>query len=403
MAQPADIARDSGRSFLETHPWIRFQLDLTRTPWEFWEQLGEARAKCRHIATTPLPPAVAHDLSALYLAKGVHATTAIEGNTLTEGQALEAVHGQLELPLSQEYQKREIDNVIRACGTIERDAYDTGDFNITPQLLAQLNREVLDGLELEQGVVPGEYRAGSVLVGNVYRGAPAPDCEFLVAQMCSWLNGPDFERANGSRESFLRVFLRAAVAHVYIAWIHPFGDGNGRTARLVEFGILMAAGVPSVSAQLLSNHYNATRTAYYRQLDRASRSGGELGPFLNYAVQGFVEELEQQLDTVRRVNFEAAWREYVDGSFADASTPATRRQRELVLALRDGEWVSRSRIPTLTTELALQYAGRQSKTITRDVNALEQRHLIERGPEGIRARHDVMLGFLPRVADGAVI
>jgi Fic family protein len=402
MAHQADIAKDSGRSFLVSHPWIRFQLDLKATPWEFWEQLGEARSKCRHIATTPLPPAVAHELSALYLAKGVHATTAIEGNTLTEEQALEAVQGQLELPLSQEYQKREIDNVIRACSVIERDAYSARDFKITPQLLAQLNREVLDGLELEDDVVPGEYRTGSVVVGNVYRGAPSGDCEFLVEQMCAWLNGSDFERADDSRESFLRVFLRATVAHVYIAWIHPFGDGNGRTARLVEFGILTAAGVPSVSAQLLSNYYNTTRTAYYRQLERASKSGGELGPFLSYAVQGFVEELELQLSTVRRVNFESAWREYVDGTFADASTPAPRRQRELALALPN-EWVPRTRIPTLTAELALQYAGKQSKTVTRDINALVQRQLIERGPEGVRARRDVMLGFLPRVAGGAVI
>ena len=402
MAHPADIAKDSGRAFLDSHPWIRFRLDLKRTPWEFWEQLGEARSKCRHIATTPLPPAVARELSAVYLAKGVHATTAIEGNTLTEDQALQAVHGHLELPLSQEYQKREIDNVIRACSIIELEVYAAPSFDITPELLKRLNREVLDGLELDDGVVPGEYRTKSVVVGNVYRGAPAGDCDFLVEQMCSWLNGPDFERTDDGRESFLRVFLRAAVAHIYIAWIHPFGDGNGRTARLVEFGILTAAGVPSVSAQLLSNHYNATRSAYYRELERASNSGGDLGPFLSYAVQGLVGELEQQLNTVRRVNFDAAWRVYVDEIFAEATTPAPRRQRELVLALRE-EWIPRSRIPTLTLELALQYAGRQAKTITRDINALEQRRLIERGPKGIRARRDLMLGFLPRVADGAVI
>jgi Fic family protein len=281
MTRPADIARDSRRPFLESHPWIRFEVDLQRVPWRFWEQLGEARSKCRHIATTPLPPAVSQNLSALYLAKGALATTAIEGNTLTEEQALEAVQGQLQLPVSQEYQRREIENIVEACHAIEREVFAGEGFEITPARLASLNRQVLDGLEFEEGVVPGEHRTGDVVVGNVYRGAPAGDCEFLVAQMCDWLNGSDFAPVEDRRESFLRVFLRAAVAHVYIAWIHPFGDGNGRTARLVEFGILIAAGIPSVSAHLLSNHYNLTRTAYYRQLDRASRSGGDLSSFFS--------------------------------------------------------------------------------------------------------------------------
>lgn len=403
MVQLADRVRDSGRSFLGSHPWIRFELNLKQMSWPFWEQLGEARSKCRHIATTPLPPGVGRQLSALYLAKGVHATTAIEGNTLTVEQALEAVQGQLQLPVSQEYQRREIENIVQACTAIEHEAYGGEAFVITPERLADLNRQVLEGLELDEGVVPGEYRTGSVVVGNVYRGAPAEDCAFLVEQMCDWLNGSDFQRVEDDRESFLRAFLRAALAHVYIAWIHPFGDGNGRTARLIEFGILTAAGIPSVSAHLLSNHYNATRTAYYRQLDRASKSGGDLSSFLTYAVEGFVGEIEQQLETVRDLNFEAAWRTYVDEVFADASTPAPRRQRELVLALPPDDWVPRSQIPTLTPELALLYANKQSKTVTRDINALIGRELIERSSNGIRARREVMLGFFPQVADGAVI
>ena len=52
--------------------------------------------------------------------------------------------------------------------------------------------------------------------------------------------------------------LRAITAHLYLIWIHPFGDGNGRLARLVEFTILLKSGIPSIAAHLLSNHYNAT-------------------------------------------------------------------------------------------------------------------------------------------------
>jgi Fic family protein len=242
-----------------------------------------------------------------------------------------------------------------------------------------------------------------VVVGNVYRGAPAADCAFLIEQLCEWLNGPDFAPVDDKRESFLRVALRVVIAHVYIAWIHPFGDGNGRTARLVEFGILTDAGVPSVSAHLLSNHYNATRNAYYRQLDRASKSGGDLSGFLTYAVEGFAGELDQQLGGVRAVNFNAAWRTYVDEVFAEARTPAPGRQRDLVLALPADEWIARGEVPVLTAEIAKQYAGKQAKTVTRDLNALVAEDLIEVGREGVRARREVMLGFLPRAVDGGVL
>ncbi|MCC6745869.1 MAG: Fic family protein, partial [Acidobacteria bacterium] len=62
-----------------TYPWITFRLDLSELSTETWMLLGEARSKCEHIAGVPLKPAVAERLHRLYLAKGVHATTAIEG------------------------------------------------------------------------------------------------------------------------------------------------------------------------------------------------------------------------------------------------------------------------------------------------------------------------------------
>jgi len=400
----ADNAADSRRPFLASHPWITFKLDVSKMGWRFWEQLGEARSKCRHLANTPLPPLVGQALSALYLAKGARATTAIEGNTLSELQALEAVRGQLKLPLGQEYLGREIENILAACGAIERSVYVEGDrFLITPELLKDLNRQVLHGLDVDDYVVPGEFRRRPVAVGGVYLGAPHDDCEFLVAQLSAWLNEPDFWDAGDAVNGFVRAVLRAALAHVYIAWIHPFGDGNGRTARLIEFGILTAAGIPSVSAHLLSNHYNATRSAYYRQLDYASKSGGRLDRFLAYAVEGFVGELQQQLEQVHTWNFQAAWTNYVHETSDPATTVTARRQRRVVLALPAAESVPISSIPTLTTELARDYAGKGRKTVSRDINALLQRGLIVRSGSEVRARREVMLGFLPNLPHETVI
>ncbi len=388
------------REYLKTHPWIAFRLDLEQAPWYLWNHVGEAHSKCRHLARTPLPPLLARKLEQIYLAKGALASTAIEGNSLSEEQALAAVEGDLELPRSQAYLQQELENIIQAIAGIETEIHAEGRFELTPDGLRELNKQVLTDLTLDDHVVPGEFRTGGITVGTVYRGAPAYDCEFLIQSLCDWLNGSDFRRdGEDDAKDFLRAFLRAVIAHIYIAWIHPFGDGNGRTARLVEFGILTAAGVPSVAAHLLSNNYNATRSNYYRQLDRASRSGGDLIPFLAYAAEGFVGELQQQLNDVHELIVQATWVNYVHSLFPDRTVTA-RRQRDLVLALPPDRFIPRADISTLTPKLAEAYVNKQSKTVTRDLNALTELELIERGPKGIRARREIMLSFLPRVAPG---
>jgi cell filamentation protein, protein adenylyltransferase len=395
-----DTAADIAREYQRTHPWIKFKLDLTKAPWTFWNHVGEAHSKCRHLAKTPLPPALARKMERVYLAKGALASAAIEGNSLSEEQAVAAVDGTLEVPQSQEYLQQELENLIAAIADIETEIHNGVSFDVTPTRLRELNKKVLKDLEVENHVIPGEFRTKGIAVGTVYRGAPAQDCEFLVEAMCEWLNGEAFNReGDDDARNFMHGFLKAAIAHVYIAWIHPFGDGNGRTARLVEFGILSAAGIPSVAAHLLSNHYNATRANYYRQLDHASKSGGDLVPFLDYAASGFVDALQQQLTDVHELIVRATWVNYIHSMFPDR-TLTGRRQRDLVLALPHDDFVRRAMLTTLTPGLAEAYADKKSKTVTRDLNALEKLELIERTPKGIRARREVMLSFLPRVAPG---
>jgi len=183
---------------------------------------------------------------------------------------------------------------------------------------------------------------------------------------------------------------------LYLAWIHPFGDGNGRTARLVEFQILLAAGVPTPAAHLPSNHYNQTRAEYYRQLDLASKSGGDILPFLEYAVRGFVDGLREQLNVIREQQWDVTWENYVHDVFHDKNSPAETRQRWLALDLGDkGEPVPVAKIRELTPRLAKAYAVKTPKTLQRDLGALGKLDLVERTPEGVRAKREIMLAFLP--------
>lgn len=386
----------SRRTYLQTHPWLTFQLDLKSASFQFWMDLGAVQSKIEHVARAMLPPATARRLHSLYLAKGVHSTTAIEGNTLSERQVRARISQQEKLPPSQEYQGTEVDNIVAACNQIGGEVLRGQEQRLTTDRIKQFNAKALEGLPLEEEVVPGEVRQHSVGVrGAGYRGAPSKDCEYLLDKMCRWL--PDLQ-APGSEFTIGLAVIQAVMAHLYIAWIHPFGDGNGRTARLVEFQILLAAGVPSIAAHLLSNHYNQTRTEYYRQLSRASGSGGDVMPFLEYAVQGLRDGLDEQIAVIRKQQRAVAWRDYVYGRFRTAKGDAANRRRQVALELGKApkKLVPAAGLDQLTPELASLYAGKTRKTISRDVNALVELGLIVKSGRSVRARTEVLLSLLPK-------
>lgn len=382
------------RPYLRTHPWITFKADLRPAPAGLWVLLGEARSKCEHVSGVPLPSSVARKLNQLYLAKGVHATTAIEGNTLTEEEVERHIEGKLSLPESRDYLKQEVDNLIGSFNGIVASIHENGPSTLlSSELICRFNADVLRGLSLDADTIPGKIRKHSVGVGR-YRGAPAEDCEFLLAAMCRWLNEAHFDSDN--QLGLAAAVLKAVLAHLYIAWIHPFGDGNGRTARLVEFYLLVNAGVPVPSAHLLSDHYNQTRLEYYRQLDHASASHGDVIPFILYAVQGFVAELKQQLDHIRQQQWTLAWKDFIDEQFGQDGSATRQRQKDLLLDLSaQAEPTPKNRLVELSPRVARAYARKTEKTLDRDVAALVEAGLIVREKAGLRVRKELILAFLP--------
>ncbi|MCP2253848.1 Fic family protein [Prauserella aidingensis] len=387
----------AGRSYQDSHPWLTFQFSMEfGKQAQLWSLLGEAYSKCRHLTGTPLAPGVARELAAVYLVKGALASTAIEGNTLSESEARDIYEGRRQLPPSQHYLQVEIENVLEALRALAA-KFETGAApKLDAEWIREQNHRVLAGLELDEHVNPGEYTTTQLVVGN-YRGAPPEDVPLLIDKLVGWL---DELTAAGSGESsslrFFRAFLAAVLGHLYLAWIHPFGDGNGRTARLLECAILTRSGlVPWVATNLLSDHYNRTRTEYYRRLDAASRNGDVLG-FVHYAAEGFVDQLREQIQTVQAQQVRVSWINYVHEVFADQPhTEPSRRQRDLLFALHpEGNPISDLR--RLTVELAERYSGKDGKTVTRDVNKLIDLGLAEKAnPQTLRPRMELIEAFIP--------
>jgi Fic family protein len=360
--------------------------------------LGEARSKIAHIAGSLLNPQVAREMHIVYLTKGALATTAIEGNTLSEDEARRRIERDLDLPPSREYLGREIDNVIAAYNEIKDELVAAVAPPMTRATIENYNRLILADLELDEGVVPGEIPTYSVAVGG-YLAAPREDCEFLLERLSEWLNGPDFAPRSPGWELPMAI-VKAIVAHLYIAWIHPFGDGNGRTARLMELRILLEAGVPTPATHLLSNHYNQTRTEYYRQLRDASRGEGDILPFVSYALQGFVDGLREQLGVIRSQQFADRWEQYVYQRFGRTTTPARMRQRQLVLEMSKIEGpFSKGELRTLSPGLVEMYHGKTDKTLSRDINALLELELLRRRGNAYAPNKQIIEAFRPVTAE----
>ena len=373
--------------YLETHPWITFELDLTSAPIKFWTLIGDACSKCEVISGIPLMPETAKRLNLVSLEKGALATTAIEGNTLSQEEVAKLGRGELHLPPSKEYLGIEVNNILRVFNDlIALDSIPP----LNSERVKYLNGAILDGLDLDDEIVSGEVRVHEVGVAR-YRGAPAKDCGYLLNRLCEWLNSMD--SLLGHSKLALPI-VKAIVAHLYLLWIHPFGDGNGRVARLMEYQILLSAGVPNPATHLLSNHYNNTRSEYYRRLDRASRVPGGVMDFLRYALQGFVDGLTEQVETIKSQIREDMWTNYVHMRFRDRSGPADIRRRHLVLDLSEhDEPVSRRNIRLLSPRLAAVYSGKTEKTITRDLNVLSHMGLIARARQGVIADKNIMDAF----------
>jgi len=379
---------------MPNHKWINFRINLGKLTWQSWVQLGECVAKCEQMKAVPLTPAVKERLHLIYLAKGVHATTAIEGNTLSEDQVKAVIEKKVTLPVSKKYLEQEVNNIVEACNEITTDIQANSFAPVTVEKLCRYNAIVLQkDVPHDEAAVPGRIRSHNVVVGNIYRAPNASGVSALTQKFCDWMNSDDFI----DNQMYLHfAIIKAVTAHLYLAWIHPFGDGNGRVARLLEFAILLGSGVPSPAAHILSNHYNMTRARYYSQLDRASKVSDPTA-FFSYAIQGFRDGLDEQLQFVQHQVVDVCWRDYIYEVFREHGSAAiSKRRRELALRIstRDDS-IDKDGILLLMRH---EYRNRTEKTLARDLNELERMQLIVRNKGQYTPNKHLILQFRPFAA-----
>ncbi len=243
---------------------------------------------------------------------------------------------------------------------------------VDSDLLRRVHRMVGEGLGDRFAATPGQFRKESA--GGPYTAPRADEVDGLVDGVLAWLQRefPD------GRGAFGRAVVRALVTHVYILWIRPFGDGNGRTARLLETYVLAAAGTPAVASHLLTEFYAQTRDEYLRQLELASRDRS-LTSFIAYAVEGLRDHLQTCFEAVTQAHFEAAWRSFVTDRFTARNyrkKTVFRRRRDLMLAIPMDRPFAMADLSRLDPELSDRYGGLSARTRRRDLAELVEAGLL---------------------------
>lgn len=382
----------------DKHPWLDFNLKLRNIHPKTWIKLGECLSKIEHIERVPLKPSVAAEMHLVYLVKGVQATTAIEGNTLTEEEVKLRIEKKLELPPSKEYLGTEIDNILKLCNEIKDFKIPTEkEHTIDCKEICRYNQIILEKVPLQEGVIPGEYRTYNVGVAK-YRAPDSRKVPELMNKYCEWINSSYFNI--DKNRPVLNSIIKAIIAHLYFAWIHPFGDGNGRTARIIEFYILLSSGVPSPVAHLLSNHYNATKSDYYKTLDATSRKNDVIG-FIDYAVQGFLDGLKEQLKYIFKQVIDTSWESYIYESFRGQELTETtaKRRRSLMLELsKKKRPIPENELITLSPLIIEFYRKKTRRTLIRDIRYLEKMDMLKKTEKGYLARIEKILSLRPSKA-----
>jgi Fic family protein len=127
----------------------------------------------------------------------------------------------------------------------------------------------------------GIFRNTQVYVGSFTPVHPN-NVQKEMVDFIQWLNEDDTLR--------IHPVELAAIAHYKFVFIHPFVDGNGRTARLLMNLILMQAGFPPVII------FVEDRLRYYETLKMANE--GDLRPFIRFIAATTDQTLDNYLNSV---------------------------------------------------------------------------------------------------------
>jgi Fic family protein len=240
------------------------------------------------VTLTVLPPAIAEGLRLRARVRSTHFSTRIEGNRLTLMEAEQAVLEGKDFP-GRERDTLEVQHYFKALAQVE--TWVEEDSPITEERIRQLHALVYTGKSNR----PTPYRDGQNVIkdsagGIVYLPPEVGDVPDLMRELVNWIQ---------ASEKDLPVPVIAGMAHYQFVVIHPYFDGNGRTARALATWILYRGGYDLGRFYALEEFYAQDLQGYYDALVTHpnhnyyfGRAEADITPWLDYFLKGMAAVFE---------------------------------------------------------------------------------------------------------------
>lgn len=230
------------------------------------------------------PPPVFFNLKSIFHMLESIGSARIEGNNTSLLEYIETkIEDKTDVPMG----IKEIQNIENAMDFIEKNIQD---HPINKAFVSEIHRIVVQGLSpKEEGdKTPGQYRRSNL---QITKSKHLPPEWMLVDEymdeLFRFINQDDTPKFD---------LLKTAIAHHRFVWIHPFGNGNGRTVRLFTYAMLIKLGFNVNVGRIINptavfcNH----RNNYYKYLEKAD-TGEKAGilTWCEYVLHGLKEEIEK--------------------------------------------------------------------------------------------------------------
>ena len=287
----------------------------------------------------PITPRVLANLRETARLFSTHYSTMIEGNRLTQEQVAQVVAEGQHFP-GRERDEAEVRGYYAALDKVEELSRNRTE--VSESAVRSLHALVMSSGKIR--VKPTSYRDGQNVIRDsgtssiVYLPPEAADVPVLMQELIAWINLSDD----------LPVPLKAAIAHYQYATVHPYYDGNGRTARLLTTLILHRGEYGLKGLYALEEYYARDLKAYYKALT--------VGPSHNY----YLGRVEADI---------TGWVAYfIEGMAISFEKVHGQAQRESAVGGRDQSWLLRNLDAKQKKALTLFESSRE--VATKDIAAL---------------------------------
>lgn len=261
------------------------------------------------IENSPLVPSWEMKFRNEALQRTVHFGTKIEGNDLTQEQASQVVmiddsnlHSISEKAgiVARDRDIQEVINYRNVVWWIDQQQSESdGENLLTEKTLKKLHSLTVNRLIDEEYV--GVYRDKQVVIKSVdgnqvaFRPPHSSEVPFLLADFFQWLNSEEAQQ--------IHPILRAAITHYQLVNIHPFVEGNGRTARAMATLVLYLAKYDFKKFFSLEQYFDMDVSRYYQALLSVQQSGNQnLTYWLEYFTYGLAIEVDKVKQQVMKLS-----------------------------------------------------------------------------------------------------